>query len=43
MTWPTPDWVQLHDIKAIQLGWHVALSRLSVAGQLAWRKQHSST
>ena len=38
MTWPTPDWVQLHDIKAIQLGWHMALSRLSWGGSAGLEK-----
>lgn len=40
-TWPPPDWTWLPDIKAIQLGWHTAQSTLSVAGQLARRKQRS--
>ena len=38
MTWPTPDWVQLHDIKAIQLGWHMARSRLSWGGSAGLEK-----
>ena len=38
MTRPTPDWVQLRGIKAIQLRWHMALSRQSWGGSAGLEK-----
>lgn len=38
MTRPTPDWVQLRGIQAIQLRWHMALSRQSWGGSAGLEK-----
>lgn len=33
-----PSWMQLHDIKAVQLGWHMSPSRLSLGGSAGLEK-----